>query len=183
MSLAGTPCYWIPSVACPGSTSAWRASSFSLRRDPCCGPGWASVPVIRSGNTGKSRFLGASLAVAVPIPFQVSRRSFPSGGALLQLRSNRGRDVPSQGCAESERTRGGALSWRHDSKARSRVETPGGHCPRALFRGSHGAKAAGDPVGREAGERTPSRGLSEGQVRDEPDWNRIGVQLICLSWV
>ena len=41
MSLAGTPCYWIPSVACPGSTSAWRASSFSLRRDPCCGPGWA----------------------------------------------------------------------------------------------------------------------------------------------
>jgi len=61
MSLAGTPCYWIPSVACPGSTSAWRASSFSLRRDPCCGPGWASVPVIRSGNTGKSRFLGASL--------------------------------------------------------------------------------------------------------------------------
>ena len=39
--MAGTPCYWIPLVACPGSTSAWRASSFSLRRDPCCGPGWA----------------------------------------------------------------------------------------------------------------------------------------------
>ena len=31
----------VPSVACPGSASAWRASSFSLRRDPCCGPGWA----------------------------------------------------------------------------------------------------------------------------------------------
>ena len=39
--VGGSSFWWNPSVACPGSTSAWRASSFSWRRDPCCGPGWA----------------------------------------------------------------------------------------------------------------------------------------------
>ncbi len=40
-------------------------------------PDGLSVPVIRSGNTGKSRFLEASLAVAVPIPLQDPARSGP----------------------------------------------------------------------------------------------------------
>lgn len=39
--VGGSSCFWVPLVDCPGLTSAWRASSFSLRRDPCCGPGWA----------------------------------------------------------------------------------------------------------------------------------------------
>ena len=48
-----------------------------------------SVPVVRSGNTGKSRFLEASLAPAVPIPLQDSGRTVLTGGDLFQSRSNR----------------------------------------------------------------------------------------------
>ena len=42
---------------------------------PAAVPDGLSVPVVRSGNTGKSRFLEASLPMAVPIPFQDPARS------------------------------------------------------------------------------------------------------------
>jgi hypothetical protein len=53
------------------------------------------VPVIRSGNTGKSRFLEASLAVAVPIPFQDSGsiRSKTGRSTPTSLQSERGGGV------------------------------------------------------------------------------------------
>ena len=44
-----------------------------------------SVPVVRSGNTGKSRFLEASLALATPIPFQDSPPSVPIADDLFQF--------------------------------------------------------------------------------------------------
>ncbi len=56
---------------------------------PAAVPDGLSVPVVRSGNTGKSRFLEASLPVAVPNPFQDPARSVPRRGDLLQLRFNR----------------------------------------------------------------------------------------------
>lgn len=57
---------------------------------PAAVPDGFSVPVVRSGNTGKSRFLEASLALAVPIPLQDSGASVPIDGGLFQLGFSRG---------------------------------------------------------------------------------------------
>lgn len=81
-------------------------------------PDGRSVPVIRSGNTGESRFLGASLAVAVPIPFQDSGCAVPNRGAWLQFRSNRGRHRRSQGW-RSQRTGADERCSRGDTSARA----------------------------------------------------------------
>ena len=58
-------------------------------------PDGLSVPVIRSGNTGKSRFLEASLAVAVPSLFQDSSagRSKTGRSTPTSLQSERGGGV------------------------------------------------------------------------------------------
>jgi len=52
-------------------------------------PDGLSAPVIRSGNTGKSRFLEANLGAAVPIRFQGPAQVVPRRGDLLQLRFSR----------------------------------------------------------------------------------------------
>lgn len=79
-------------VGRPCSTPAWRASSFPLWVGSLL---WSrtglSVPVIRAGDTGKSRFLGIRLTAAVPIPFQDPARAVPIGPDLLQFHSNRRR--------------------------------------------------------------------------------------------
>jgi len=62
-----------------------------------------SVPVIRSGNTGKSRFLGASLRLFVPTPFQDSGRTVPIADDLFQSRLSRaegGRHTVIRRCPE-----------------------------------------------------------------------------------
>jgi len=73
-------------------------------------PDGLSVPVVRSGNTGKSRFLEASLAVAVPIPFHHSRRTTQVGRWCAPI-SFQLRDGACVGrlCADSERAPTGVL--------------------------------------------------------------------------
>lgn len=91
MPLAGPPSRLVPSGACLGSTSAWRASSFSLRRDPCCGPGWA----FRTGSSvwqhRQVAISEASLPMAVPIALQEPAQIVPMGGALFRFGSEGGR--------------------------------------------------------------------------------------------
>ena len=45
---------------------------------------------------------------------------------------------------------------------------------------SYGAKAAGGPMAARLPDEPCQACAGQAQVRDRPDWNRIGVQLICL---
>ena len=178
--VGGSSCFWVPLVDCPGLTSAWRASSFSFGEIPAAVPDGLSVPVVRSGNTGKSRFLGASLPVAVPIPFQDSRRAVPSGGAPFHFRSNRGRHGHSQGLRRQRADGDEGCSRGVRSARRGTVR----RSPSALCSARRSAALT-------ASRRTAiqwARGHSptwsdlfrSRSGRDGADRNRIGVQLICL---
>ena len=131
-------------------------------------PDGRSAPVIRSGNTGESRFLGASLAVAVPIPFQDAGASRSKTGKSTPtfLQSERGGGVrpPDGSGAAHAHARLTALLWPEASSSKGEAEgTRSQRLPSLLIRCS-------------GSRRTASEG-----VPLEPDWNEILPQLYCCS--
>ncbi len=88
IDVAGRSSFSIGSFGClPWFDFSLESELVFLAEIPAAVPDGLSVPVVRSGNTGKSRFLEASLALAAPIPFQDSRPSVPIADDLFQLGS------------------------------------------------------------------------------------------------
>lgn len=96
MSLAAAPPLgWFLRLLALVRLQPGERARFPCGEIPAAVPDGLSVPVVRSGNTGKSRFLGASLPVAVPIPFQDSGsiRSKTGRSTPTSLQSERGGGV------------------------------------------------------------------------------------------
>ncbi len=138
-----------------------------------------SVPVVRSGNTGKSRFLEASLAVAVPIPFPDSGRTVPIGGELFLFRSNGARSRLA-GPTLNEPARGAERvgAWlRQPARTLARVLRRASVRRLARRHGRAGNSAAWGCW------PTWSRSVRSTSGKGRAAWNGIGVQLICrFEW-
>jgi hypothetical protein len=171
-------------------------------------PDGLSVPVIRSGNTGKSRFLAASVAVSVPIPLQdpdrsgqirptfahfisiAYRRRDSSGRTIGEARRDtRVREWTTPHCART------LLGPHRCTKVPSRQQHAGSSCgldsrPIAMLSGVDRCRrprmpTQGGLIRWRAGShrcQSPRRSMhrsSNVRGKAQYDWNEIGAQLNC----
>lgn len=158
--VAGTPCYWIPLVACPGSTSAWRASSFSLRRDPCCGPGWAF-------RAGHSVWQHRRVAISGGQPSGGRSNSVPRSRAS---RSKTGKSTPTFLLVGTRWRSASAGRTRCRSRSRSTGRSPLARCVIMEGEGGRNAASATPKLADQMSER------SGGQRVKECSWSLIGTK-------